>query len=122
MSVAHGSLYDELDARGVIPAHTLELRARAARAEAIADAVIAAARAVGKLVGRALVWYREDAARQELLAMTDRELADIGLSRADLHRKDLFEIARERELPPRAVASVAPAAAANENDAPRHAA
>jgi uncharacterized protein YjiS (DUF1127 family) len=114
MAVGYRNIYDELDARGAVSWREAELKAQMARAEMAADLVIAAGRALRALVGRVLARRREAIARAELLAMSDRELADIGLNRGDVRRKNLGELAREASAPA--------AAPANRNEAPRRAA
>jgi uncharacterized protein YjiS (DUF1127 family) len=117
MAVEYRNIFDELDARGVFSSQEIELRARLARAEMFADLFIAVGRMVRALAGRAVARWRDAGARAELAAMTDRELADIGLTRGDIHRKNLGEIARE--TPVRAAPTAVPA---NRNDLPRRAA
>lgn len=64
--------------------------ARLAQAEAIADAVLAVSRFVSKLVSpivaKAKAWRIQSRTRDELEALDDRTLADIGLSRNDIPR------------------------------------
>jgi len=66
----------------------LELRARYARAEFVADglaeALVWTGRQVKKLVAAVQTNLKQRAAESQLQRMTDRELADIGLSRADI--------------------------------------
>ena len=66
----------------------LEMRARTARAQLLADAGMDALRWLGRLGRRLLGAVRTNfklrAAEAELYRMTDRELADIGLSRPDI--------------------------------------
>jgi len=67
----------------------LELRARYARAEMVADGLADALLWVGRqckrLVGAIKADFKLRAAESHLLRMSDRELADIGLSRGDIH-------------------------------------
>lgn len=64
--------------------------ARLAQAEAIADAVLAVSRFVSKLVSpivaKAKAWRIQSRTREELEALDDRTLADIGLTRNDIPR------------------------------------
>ena len=66
----------------------IELRARYARAEFVADALGDALLWIGRQYGRLVTGIRADlklrAAEAQLLRMTDRELADLGLTRADI--------------------------------------
>jgi uncharacterized protein YjiS (DUF1127 family) len=66
----------------------LELRARYARAEivaeALADALVWLGRQVRRLVSAIKTDYKLRSAESHLLRMSDRELADIGLCRGDI--------------------------------------
>ena len=67
----------------------LELRARYARAEMMAnslgDALLWFGRQYGRLVSAIKSDFKLRAAESQLFRMSDRELADIGLCRADIH-------------------------------------
>lgn len=69
--------------------HMLELRARYARAEWLANALGDAILWFGRLYDRAVGGIRADlklrAAEAQLHRMTDRELSDLGLCRADIN-------------------------------------
>lgn len=95
-------------ATGLTPAQTVALQAMRARDEAIGQWVRNTVRAVF----RAIVEYpRRRRVYDELTMLTDRELADIGLTRGDIPFlfKDGF-VARE-EAPVAAAPAPAPAAA-----------
>jgi len=68
----------------------VELRIAAVRARdaAVARGFVAAARAVGRLIGRVVLFLaaypKRRAAFDSLWRLSDRELADIGLTRSDL--------------------------------------
>jgi uncharacterized protein YjiS (DUF1127 family) len=66
----------------------LQHRARLARAAAVAELVADATLWVSRQVGRLIAAVKADAklrvAEAQLYRMTDRELADLGLSRADI--------------------------------------
>ncbi len=66
----------------------IELRARYARAElvtnALGDALLWLGRRIGRLVAGIKANFQLRASEAQLLAMTDRELADIGLARGDI--------------------------------------
>ncbi len=66
----------------------IELRARYARAELLANGLGDAALWLGRQYGRLVAGIRADlklrAAESQLLRMTDRELADLGLARGDI--------------------------------------
>ena len=66
----------------------IELRARYARAEFVANAVGDALLWVGRRYDRLVAGIKADlklrAAESQLLRMTDRELADLGLARGDI--------------------------------------
>ena len=55
---------------------------------------------IGKLLGFFVEWRRRQAVLQEMEMMTDRELADIGLARADLPRVFDPEFAADRPRGP----------------------
>ena len=67
----------------------LELRARYARAELVAnglaDALLWLGRQYSRFVGAIKADFKLRAAESQLLRMSDRELADIGLCRGDIH-------------------------------------
>jgi uncharacterized protein YjiS (DUF1127 family) len=67
----------------------LELRARYARAEmmanSLADVLLWLGRQYTRLVTAVKADFRLRAAESQLFRMSDRELADIGLCRADIH-------------------------------------
>lgn len=66
----------------------IELRARYARAELIADSLGDALLWIGRQYGRLVAGIKADlrlrAAEAQLFRMTDRELADLGLARGDI--------------------------------------
>jgi uncharacterized protein YjiS (DUF1127 family) len=66
----------------------IELRARYARAEFVADALGDALLWIGRQYGRLVAGIKADlklrAAEAQLLRMSDRELADLGLTRGDI--------------------------------------
>jgi len=66
----------------------IELRARYARAEFVADALGDALLWIGRQYSRLVAAIKADlklrAAEAQLLRMTDRELADLGLTRSDI--------------------------------------
>lgn len=68
--------------------HMIELRARYARAEfvanAIGDALLWIGRQYGRLVGGIKADLKLRAAEAQLFRMSDRELADLGLARGDI--------------------------------------
>ncbi len=102
------------DAPLVVPSRYA--RARLARAETIAGAVAAVFNCLRALAVRVAEWRRDARARRELAALSDRDLADMGLTRSDLHRKDLSAPGRER-AEPRASAPVTAIEPANRSDA-----
>ena len=122
MAAEHRTHRDQLESRMLLSPIDRYLRARIARSEAIAKAIIAAGRGVRALARRALERSRDDRARCELIKLTNRELADIGLSRSDLYRGDLSKLGRG-ESPRRTVGLVpggggsATTIAANQNGA-----
>jgi uncharacterized protein YjiS (DUF1127 family) len=91
-------------------------RARLARAEAVAALPAAAFNSLRALAGRVAEWRRDARTRRELAALSDRELADIGLARSDLRRRDFSGLARHR-AEPHPSARAAAAEPANGNDA-----
>lgn len=94
----------------------LELRARYARAELVANGLADALLWLGRQYSRFVAAIKTDfklrAAESQLFRMSDRELADIGLCRGDIHFA-VREPAAEGIAPEIAHASAA--AAANEN-------
>ena len=68
--------------------HMIELRARYARAEFVAnslgDALLWIGRQYGRLVGGIKADLKLRAAEAQLFRMSDRELADLGLARGDI--------------------------------------
>ncbi|MBY0319083.1 MAG: DUF1127 domain-containing protein [Reyranella sp.] len=94
----------------------LELRARYARAELVAnglaDALLWLGRQYTRLVGAIKADFKVRAAESQLFRMSDRELADIGLTRGDIHFA-IRESAVEGIAPEIAHARAVPAA--NEN-------
>lgn len=68
--------------------HMIELRARYARAEFVANAIGDAVLWIGRKYGRLMAGIKADlklrAAEAQLLRMSDRELADLGLARGDI--------------------------------------
>lgn len=68
--------------------HLIELRARYARAEfvanALGDALLWIGRQYGRLVGGIKADLKLRAAEAQLFRMSDRELADLGLVRSDI--------------------------------------
>ena len=93
----------------------LEMRARYARAEMVAnglaDALVWLGRQYSRFVGAIKTEYKVRAAESQLFRMTDRELADIGLCRGDIPfaiRETVEGIAPE-------IARASTAVAANEN-------
>lgn len=68
--------------------HMIELRARYARAEfvanALGDALLWIGRQYGRLVGGIKADLKLRAAEAQLFRMSDRELADLGLARGDI--------------------------------------
>ncbi len=68
--------------------HMIELRARYARAEfvanALGDALLWMGRQYGRLVGGIKADLKLRAAEAQLFRMSDRELADLGLARGDI--------------------------------------
>jgi uncharacterized protein YjiS (DUF1127 family) len=67
---------------------TIERRARLARAAAVAEALTDATLWIGRQIGRLTAGFKADlklrAAEAQLHRMSDRELADLGLCRADI--------------------------------------
>jgi uncharacterized protein YjiS (DUF1127 family) len=94
----------------------LELRARYARAELVAnglaDALLWVGRQYSRLVGAIKADFKLRAAEGQLFRMSDRELADIGLCRGDIHFA-IREPAAEGVAPE--IAHARSAMAANEN-------
>jgi uncharacterized protein YjiS (DUF1127 family) len=93
----------------------IELRARYARAEAMANAFGDAYLWIGRQVRKAVSAVKEDfrlrAAEAQLHRMSDRELSDLGLTRGDIHFA-LREVAGEV---PQFDAVTAQPSAANQN-------
>jgi uncharacterized protein YjiS (DUF1127 family) len=99
MTAEHRTSFDPLEPRVRLSPPDRNLITGAARREAIAEAVIAMGRAFSALINRALgsrafARHRDERVRRELLALTDRDLADIGLTRGDRYRADLSELSR----------------------------
>lgn len=65
---------------------TIRAQALAARDAAIAAMLAGAVRAVGRAVRTLLSWPHRRATYESLRRMSDRQLADIGLTRADIAR------------------------------------
>jgi uncharacterized protein YjiS (DUF1127 family) len=99
MAVEPRTIRHEFRSDAPIDAASLYARARQARAEAIAAAVAAVFDGLRALAGRVARRRQNARARRELAARADRGLADIGLTRLDVHRKDLSALARERTRP-----------------------
>ncbi|MDP1961002.1 MAG: DUF1127 domain-containing protein [Reyranella sp.] len=96
--------------------HMIELRARYARAEFVADALGDALLWIGRQYGRLVAGIKADlklrAAEAQLLRMTDRELTDLGLTRGDI----TFAVREAAEgLAPQIDAVTGNVAAANQN-------
>jgi uncharacterized protein YjiS (DUF1127 family) len=51
---------------------------------------------LGSIIHRYRAWQKRDAMRRELHQLTDRELADIGISRCDIDRLISQDTAEER--------------------------
>jgi uncharacterized protein YjiS (DUF1127 family) len=94
----------------------LEMRARYARAElvanSLADILVWLGRQYSRFVGLIKTQFKLRAAESQLLRMSDRELADIGLCRGDIHFA-IRETAAEGIVPE--IAQARPALAVNEN-------
>ena len=94
----------------------LEMRARYARAELVAnglaDALLWLGRQYSRLVAAIKTNFKLRAAEAQLFRMSDRELADIGLTRGDIHFA-IRESAAEGIVPEIAHTSAVPAS--NEN-------
>ncbi len=88
-----------------------------ARAEAVANGLRTAGRAIGRLVARLVAWRRYRAALSELRALDPRLLDDIGISRAEIPR-----VAAGLWAPEPAVAMPMPAGHQPGNDNARQAA
>ena len=94
----------------------LEMRARYARAELIAnglaDAILWVGRQWRRLVEAVKADFRLRAAEDQLYRMSDRELADLGLARSDIH----FAVREAAHgISPELDGFAAPVAAANHN-------
>jgi uncharacterized protein YjiS (DUF1127 family) len=93
----------------------IELRARYARAEAMAnafgDAYLWLGRQMRKVVSAMKEDFRLRAAESQLHRMTDRELSDLGLTRSDIH----FAVREAVGEVPQFDAVTAQPAAANQN-------
>jgi uncharacterized protein YjiS (DUF1127 family) len=116
------SIREEIESRGIAldPNELVAVE----RIEALVEGVHATAGAIGRafrsLTAGLTNRLREANARRELANLTDRELADIGLNRSDVYRKDLYALGRERaESARRAETKTEPA---NENRSGRAAA
>jgi len=114
MAVESESIYRALDERGLAARDRSEIETALARADVVVDIWLAVARRLRAVARWVAARWRDAAARAELASLSDRELADIGLSRSDIYRSDLGALARE----------AAPAApvAANRNESTRRAA
>jgi uncharacterized protein YjiS (DUF1127 family) len=99
MAAEPRTIRHEFRSDAAIDAASLYARARQARSEAIAAAVITVFDRLRALAGRIARRRRDARARRELAALSDRSLADIGLNRLDVHRRDLSAVARERTRP-----------------------
>lgn len=64
----------------------IRAEAVAARDAALAAMILGAFRAVGRALGTLLTWPRRLATYESLRQMSDRQLADIGLTRGDIAR------------------------------------
>lgn len=99
----------------------LELRARYARSEMIADVVTDAILWVARQYKRGTAALKADfklrAAEQQLFRMSDRELADLGLSRGDIPFA-IRDAAVEGYTPAVVTKTAAPVVAANRNQSP----
>lgn len=96
--------------------HMIELRARYARAEFVAnslgDALLWIGRQYGRLVGGIKADLKLRAAEAQLFRMSDRELADLGLARGDIQ----FAVREAAEgLAPQIDAVTGTVIAANQN-------
>lgn len=96
--------------------HMIELRARYARAEFVAnslgDALLWIGRQYGRLVGGIKADLKLRAAEAQLFRMSDRELADLGLARGDIQ----FAVREAAEgLAPQIDAVTGSVIAANQN-------
>jgi uncharacterized protein YjiS (DUF1127 family) len=79
-SLSYHSTWDDADYEPVLPAHRPSVLARLANG----------------VRGRVASWRARHAAMAELAGMTDRELADVGLSRADIPRVTDADFIAER--------------------------
>jgi uncharacterized protein YjiS (DUF1127 family) len=96
---------------------TLEMRARYARAEMTATVLVDGLLWVTAKIKAAIAWFKADmklrAAEAQLFRMSDRELADLGLTRAEIP----FAVNAAAEgLVPEIKTAAEPAVAANRND------
>ena len=93
----------------------LELRARYERAEFVAglltDGLIWVGRQATRLIAAAKAEMKSRAAEDQLRRMTDRELTDLGLARADIE----FAVRHVSGEMPRIVTATADVTAANQN-------
>jgi uncharacterized protein YjiS (DUF1127 family) len=114
MAVESQTIHRALTERVLTARERGEIEAALARAEQVIDTCLAVAGWVRGIVDWAAARWRDAGMRAELASLTDRDLADIGLSRSDLYRRDLSGLSRE----------AAPAApvAANRNEPARRAA
>ena len=93
----------------------LELRARHERAEFLAELLTDGLLWIGRQVARLVTAFKADmksrAAEDQLRRMSDRELADLGLTRAEIE----FAVREVSGEMPRIAADVGNVAAANQN-------
>jgi uncharacterized protein YjiS (DUF1127 family) len=99
-------------------------KALMARGEYIADAAVAIGHAVSTIAGMLYAplkgWAIERATRDELMALDDRTLADIGLTRGDIPQVAAGQWVPENRLAQ--IRAAAPKSASNVNNRPQVAA
>lgn len=99
----------------------LEMRARYARAELVgnfvSDAILWGIRQAKRLVAAIKENHKLRIAEAQLFRMSDRELSDLGLCRADIHFA-VREAAVEGVTPSFDTVAAEPAVAANRNETP----